>query len=147
MILNTAHQQIDHILGIFRKNQSVLSPDDLLKLVNESEIVVEPSVLNGIIEKLQRDIHIFKVGYAYAFQITFEGNLFIGYDKQRILEDDRIIKISQTETHLKSYKTRLLWATWSAGIFAGLLLLWQIFVYLYPHQSDWWYFWFQNTTK
>jgi hypothetical protein len=132
MILNTPHEQIDHVLGIFKSHGSFLTMDELKKKVDESPIVVEPSILDGIVEKLNRDNHIYKAGWTAAFQTTFEGNLFIGYDKQRQLDDERLTSIGQMASATKKYNTRLLWATWCAGIAAFLLLLWQIFVWINP---------------
>jgi len=52
MILNSPIKQIDHVLQILRNHQSVLYFDDLNKKIKESSIIVEPSVLRIILEKL-----------------------------------------------------------------------------------------------
>lgn len=105
--------------------------------------------LQAILDKLVRD------GYSVLkpnnyYYLTFEGILFKesgGYQERQRL--DKIIA-DQTELTLsQSQKNADLIVFWTsvASVVGALLLLWQIFVYMYPHQSDWFYFWFQTIPK
>ena len=147
MILNSPIKQIDHVLSIFREHQSYLNATELIDKINISPIVIEPSVLHRILEKLERDKFLFSLeddnGVEY-YSISFEGDLFIGYEKQQILDNEKVNRISQMETGEKEYRERLFWATLSAGIFAGLLLSWQVFLYLYPVHKDFPLFFWQK---
>jgi hypothetical protein len=78
------------------------------------------------------------------YRLKFEGKIFIGYEKKRILDGENLFKISRTASDERTYKNRLFWATLIAGISACLLLLWQVFLYVYPLQSDFYYFWWQK---
>lgn len=135
--------------------------DTVLEYIRKSEVVYKEYLINEmhhlsisrlevavIIEKLKRDIYIIEdinyIGVLYA--ATFESFLFIGYEKTNILQDEQIVKIFQTEVDLKKYKDRLLWATWSAGIAAVLLLLWQVWIWFYPLHSNY-PLWIWETTQ
>lgn len=88
MILNTPAQQIDHVLAIFKDHASRLNFTELEIKIQHSKIVVEPSVLNRIIDKLIRDNYLFvwsRPGFEDYYNITFERHLFIGYEKQSYL--------------------------------------------------------------
>jgi hypothetical protein len=70
------------------------------------------------------------------YTATYDGILFHGYVKQRLLDNERLISINQMAIATKKYNTRLLWATCCAGIAAALLLLWQVVVWVYPKYDD-----------
>jgi len=149
MELNSALKQIDHILNILKEHQSLLNFDEIKKKVDESALVIEPSVLGMILEKLERDKYIFRNTSKLPnyFNISFEGNLFIGYQKQRILDDEGIITAQNNASQAKIYANRLLWATWCAGIAAVLLLLWQVWVWFYPVHANYPYWIWQTIPK
>jgi Fe2+ or Zn2+ uptake regulation protein len=149
-MIATPIQQIDHILAVLRNHASYLNATELIDKINNSEIVIEPSAIHRILEKLERDKFVFVItdkDETEYYSISFEGDLFIGYKKQQILDNETIEALSISKQEARDYSNRLLLATWCAGIAAVLLLLWQVFLYLYPHQYDWWYFWFQTIPK
>jgi hypothetical protein len=96
--------------------------------------------LTEILEKLERDKFIKRVKInstgEYENTPTVEGRLFIGYEKTRLLEDERLTSIGQMAIATKKYNTRLLLATLLAGIAAFLLLLWQVFLWINPTYSN-----------
>lgn len=88
-----------------------------------------------ILRKLEKDDFVIKEP-SLQYSITHEGEEYIGYVNQRILDEKRLISIDQMAIATKKYNKRLLWATWCAGIVGGLLLLWQIWRWFYPQHKD-----------
>lgn len=81
---------------------------------------------------------------------NFDGRLFIdngGYVKAKKVADENLTISSHTLTQDKIYRTHLLWATWSAGIAALLLLLWQVWIWFYPVHSNYPYWIWQTIPK
>jgi len=140
----TPVQQIDIVLNVFKSDRGHISLDNLYKRTN----FIDGDILSRIIEKLIRDKYIYVIAIQGVnfekYAITFEGFLFHGYEKQQILDNERIAKISRTEVDLRSYKNRLLLATWCAGIAAALLLLWQVWIWFYPVHANYPYWIWQT---
>jgi hypothetical protein len=79
------------------------------------------------------------------YKITFNGDLFIGYKNKDKLDMDAIQSLSVVRVAAKKYGDRLLCATWTAGIVAAVLLLFQVFCYYFPHYSAYpYHFWFEK---
>jgi hypothetical protein len=139
----TLIQKLDWILQAINKDE--YNEEIILTYDWKSNELVE------ILEKLSRDGYTKRERIAGTYNFsntpTVEGRLFIGYEKQRILENEELTKILNSEKRVEEYETKLYRATLLAGIVAALLLLWQVFVYMYPQQSDWFYFWFQKSPK
>lgn len=125
---NTLPVQIDHLLGIFRKHQSALYLEDIKKKVDQSSIIIEPSVTLMLLEKLNRDNYLFldKTTATPVYCITYEGNLFQGYVKQ--VEDDKLVA---TRKNIRDFV--LTYGTALAGIAGLALLVWQIYSNYFLH--------------
>ena len=100
------------------------------KLIKDEYCVIDP---NGLHTK--------------AFKVTFEGLVYIGYDNTRKLEEEKLTSIGQMAIATKKYNTRLLWATWCAGIAAFVLLLWQVWIWFYPVNANYPYWIWQTIPK
>jgi len=75
-------------------------------------------------------------GYYYS---NFDGRLFIdngGYVKAKEILETNLKVSSRILIQEQTYRLRLLWATWSAGIAAALLLLWNVFLWINPTYSN-----------
>jgi len=102
--------------------------------------------LQKILDYLMLEKYI-ELGDYQRYKTTIAGELFIGFEKTEILQNDAI-KTSQNNAYqAKTYADRLLFATWCAGIAAVLLLLWQVFVYFYPVHKDYPYWIWETIPK
>jgi len=66
------------------------------------------------------------------WQITYEGLLSDTYEKKKEIENSGRAIAETNQMVAKKNEILLVRGTWFAGIAAVLLLLWQIFIYLYP---------------
>jgi hypothetical protein len=85
--------------------------------------------------KLQKDDLIEK-NAENQYIANFNGRLFIGYNNQKELEAiNQIIAENNDSVRLRTYRM-MVKGVWFAGTAILLLLLWQIFVYLFPVSSN-----------
>lgn len=141
----TPYQKLDKLLCEFKDLQPH-AINYLLGLLQSKRVSYSLEQIKLAIRKLINDGYLTDMG-AGNYKITFEGDVFIGYEKQRTLDEEYLAKISRTETDQRIYKNRLLYATWCAGIAASLLLLWQVFVYFYPVHKDYPYWIWETMPK
>ncbi|HWZ13806.1 MAG TPA: hypothetical protein VNW95_01110 [Mucilaginibacter sp.] len=134
-------EQLDYVLAFFVKNPSDIGFGKMRAVI----MIVADKVINDrtltalILDKLVKDQYLtLQEHYSFAgeliadggdhYVLTFDGAVFHqqgGYKQQ-------MINANQNEYQTKSYARRLIWATWSAGIVAFILLLWQVFIYIWP---------------
>ncbi|MBX7109053.1 MAG: hypothetical protein K1X61_10440 [Chitinophagales bacterium] len=107
-------------------------------LIDHPTIYLEDKVGNesyryAMFKKLENDHYLsFNEQNDNKYWITFEGVIFSdygmgGYEKKKEMEASEIEKQNQ-------YTLRLIHATWFAGIAAILLLLFQVYEFLFEHQ-------------
>ncbi|WPU99002.1 hypothetical protein SNE26_23605 [Mucilaginibacter sp. cycad4] len=125
-------QKLDKVLFFIKYENRFLErpPIDVFydKCANNSEKKELPLIL----EKLEKDGLISKSQIhpqQFMYRITFDGWVYIGYERKAKLEDEMASRI------LKSDK-RLFVATASAAIVGLLVLLWYVFAWRCPHPSD-----------
>jgi predicted transcriptional regulator len=114
-------EQIDYVLTILKDNKEKITFDNLHEIVGDR---IEKDVLERLIEKLMRDNFVYEksAGTNGKYAITFEGYMFIGYEKQ--------LKIDRRNALLTNVRAIFLaWGTVLAGIGAVALLVWQIHSY------------------
>jgi hypothetical protein len=141
----TYHQKIDIVFERIKKQKSI----DYMALYHAfvyPKQKIDEHELRAILKKLETDGNALKNGME-RYSPSFEGFLFIGYEKQRILEDETIESLLTAKREAKDYSTRLLWATWFAGVAGVLVLLWQVFVYFYPVHKDYPYWIWKTIPK
>jgi hypothetical protein len=139
-------QILDYLLSILKDNKLHSLNGLVAKMqskypkltFDEGRIFIQKLLDDKLIQTEKSDIQ---------FRIKLSGRVFIGYWNERILEDENIAKISQTASYQKDYKERLFWATLSAGIFAGLLLLWQVWIWFYPVHANYPYWIWETIPK
>jgi len=95
-----------------------------------------------VMQKLISDGYVRQIGYTYT--ITFDGHLFHGYQEQLRIENIKQTISENDELARQRNDHRLVVGTWFAGIAAALLLLWQIFLYLYPVYANYPLFFWQK---
>ena len=144
----TAIKQIDNVLSLFKEERGHINFDNLTSRLNNQNITIGGDILGRIVEKLIRDKYIYIVipqGVDYEkYAITFEGSIFIGYEKQQQLENEIIALGLIAKQKADEYSNKLIWATWLAGAGAFFLLGWQIWIWFYPVHRDYLY-WFWET--
>ncbi|WP_121811034.1 hypothetical protein [Mucilaginibacter kameinonensis] len=145
-------QQIDIVLHFFKKDRGHINFDNLRTRLwdGDKKITIDGDVLLRILEKLVRDKYVYEKkrdmgGVDYA--ITFEGSLFIGYEKQQKLDTEKIVLSDNLKVAENRYKNRLLWATWCAGVAASLVLLWQVWIWFYPVHANYPYWIWETIPK
>jgi predicted transcriptional regulator len=114
-------EQIDYVLTTLKNNKGKITFDSLHEIVGAK---IEADVLERLIEKLMRDNLVYRksIGSNGKYAITFEGYMFIGYEKQ--------LKIDRRNALLTNIRAIFLaWGTVLAGIAAIALLVWQIHSY------------------
>lgn len=131
----TPIQRIDIVFNHFKNKPWRIDFDDLQKEMKNRGVVKNDPELRTLIEKLQFDRNIMFAAdkdHTDLWQITYEGLLSDTYEKKKEIEnsDHAIAKTNQMVT--KRNEILLVRGTWFAGIAAVSLLLWQIFIYLYP---------------
>lgn len=139
-------QRLDAVLNFINTDKDTLGVIEFYQSTtqNQKELV-------EILEKLHKDGYIKRAPTSNInTQLntpTVEGRFFIGYEKQRVLQDMQLAKISRMETDQRIYKDRLLWATLIAGIAAVLLLLWQVWIWFYPVHANYPYWIWETIAK
>jgi hypothetical protein len=133
----TPLRHADVVLLVLKKDRGHINFDDLTNRVKPNGI--DGDIVLRILEKLKRDNHVYEKqrhtgGVDYA--ITVEGSMFIGYEKQRIIDEEKIRISQNTASQAKTYANRLLLVTGIAGAAALLLFLWQIFVWINPSYAN-----------
>lgn len=125
-------QQLDFVLQTLKEKENGFNFYDLylkLKLAKEFDgnSLLESQLLNRLLEKLIRDNHVFTFSKSddIVYAITVEGYLFIGYEKQIIIESALACR-----KNIRDFA--LTWGTVLAGIAASSLLIWQIYSYYNP---------------
>ncbi|MDB4925889.1 hypothetical protein [Mucilaginibacter sp.] len=136
----TPIQQIDKVLDFFKGDRGHVSFDHVITRLDIDGVTFNGDILRRIIEKLIRDNYVYiAVPQGANFEkyaVTFEGYIFIGYERQQTLQNEEVFRISQMEIDAKKYRDKLFWATLIAGIAAFLLLLWQVFLWINPTYSS-----------
>lgn len=126
-------EKIDFVLNLLKEHKT--STYGQLRIESANPADPQDHEFHAIVNKLIKDEYVVRYESG-QYALTFEGSLFIGYDKERILREEEVLRISYRGINDNNYKERLFWATLIAGIFAGLLLLWQVFLYFYPVHKD-----------
>jgi hypothetical protein len=139
---NDPIKKIDIVLDIFRRYE-IIRRITLEQYLKSRSVDFGERELDRILKKLLDDRYVYQE--EDAFSISIEGDIFIGYEKQRFLDDERVKDVSRILIQEEIYRKRLLLATWSAGIVAFLLLLYYILIWFYPHYSDYPYVWIWET--
>jgi hypothetical protein len=137
--------------------------DVVFKIIYNGRIIQDEEILNRCVKAFKSDWIDFHAiikqllddGYIYRtsqieWSVTFKGYLFYDFGSYVGQESQKILSISTAATFQVQnliYRNRLLYATWTAGIAAGLLLLWQVFVYLYPVHANYPYWIWETTPK
>ncbi|HEY4325667.1 MAG TPA: hypothetical protein VGN20_16850 [Mucilaginibacter sp.] len=137
----TPLQKIDLVLDHLKKStQNLINNTETVSFeINRREkVIIEDDELKMIVRKLIKDGYVDEVRWEHVnvLKISFEGSIFIGYEKKQRLEDEKLTSISKGIIATKKYANQLLWATSCAGIAAALVLLWQVFLWFYPAHSD-----------
>jgi hypothetical protein len=124
------------------------------KLVSEISAVLTIPLKDSfeIIRKLERDgfairDYITDPVNASPYWSTFEGRMFIengGYVRQKQIDNEKMGISVRNENRRLRNDHLLIAGTWFAGIAALLLLLWQVFLYLYPVHRDYPLFFWQK---
>ena len=87
--------------------------------------------LRRITKKLDKDGYI-ETSAANSYLVTFDGYLFEGYENEKEVNDiNQIIMANDDLLRLRN-DALLVRGTWFLGVAAVLLLLWQVFLYVYP---------------
>ena len=107
----------------------------LVQYLESRQFDLKDMELERSLKKLMDDGYIYTIDED-EYAISIKGYLFAGYEKTLLLENERLTSIGQMAIATKKYNTRLLWATWCAGIVAALLLLWQVWIWFYPTNKD-----------
>lgn len=135
-------QKLDEVLEYLRDNVSHSLGNIQTAVKEKFNVNYELDELKIALRHAKTDGYIHSNESFTAYIITLKGFMFIGYVKQRQLDDERLTSIGQISIATKKYNTRLLWATWCAGIAAALLLLWQVWIWFYPVHKDYpYWFW------
>lgn len=131
----TPIQRIDKVLDYFKNNPWRIDFDILKKEMKNQVVVKNDPELRTLIDKLQVDRNIMYAGdkdHTDLWQITYEGLLSDTYEKKKEIENSGRAIAETNQMVAKKNEILLVRGTWFAGIAAVLLLLWQIFIYLYP---------------
>ncbi|MES2427039.1 MAG: hypothetical protein V4560_08690 [Bacteroidota bacterium] len=140
----TPSQKLDKVLFVLAENNSKISSIVTLASLREYfKASILPSEIPLILAKLEKDGFIKCDLTAYSeevYSISFEGLAMneVGYHNQSIIS-------SQNETRIVRNERLLVNGTWAAAIAALLVLLWQIFLFYFPHYSDYPYHWIWET--
>ena len=97
----------------------------------ELQLILNKLLSDGLIEK---DITEDK---RERYIISFDGLIFQGYENMQINDRQNQITIALTSKWVMR-------GTCAAAILAGFLLVWQIFVYIYPVHKDYPYFFWEK---
>jgi len=128
-------------------------PDEDGKLVDEisAALTIPLKDTFEIVRKLEKDgfairDYITDPVDASPYWSTFDGRIFIengGYIRRKQVDDEKTEIIVRNESQRLRNDHLLIVGTWFAGIAALLLLLWQVFLYLYPVHKDYplFFFW------
>jgi len=140
VLMKTEIQRLDGIF-FFLKNErrhfefQPLRIEYLHRFDNDDEkelqLILNKLLSDGLIEK---DITEDK---RERYIISFNGLIFQGYENTQINERQNQIMIALTSKWVMR-------GTCAAAILAGLLLIWQIFVYIYPVHKDYPYFFWEK---
>lgn len=142
----TPVQKLDFILLTIKTEGLSVYLYPINKSIKIGKYSFEASELSRILSKLLKDGYVDRRGEESEpnYIITFDGYVFIGYEKQQILDNETIEALSIAKQEAKDYSSRLLLATWSAGIAAVLLLLWQVWIWFYPVHANYPYWFWQK---
>jgi len=138
-------EKIDIVFDLIYNKQPV-EEEVISNLVSN---IMNAGQLHAIIVNLSEDGYIYKTSQI-EYSITFKGYLFNEFGGYRGKLSNEINIKTKAETYLKNdllYRDRLLLATWTAGIVAFLLLLWQIFLFYFPHYIDYPYHWIWEANR
>ena len=141
-------QKLDEVLS-FIVNDIV---DCLLTELRDKFKYSDPKEIDEIAKKLEKDGYIYPVVYEKypsvgnipKYVSTFDGRLFSnqgGYSAQQQQEAFNLKTLENNAFQATNLSNRLLLATWSAAIVGILVLGWYMFVWFYPHYSDYPYCW------
>jgi hypothetical protein len=81
------------------------------------------------------------------YMATYNGILFLGYVKQREIDDLNNVISDLNKKRIIRNEKLLVSGTWSAGIAAALLLLWQVWIWFYPIHNDYPYWIWETIPK
>jgi hypothetical protein len=131
----TPFEQLDDVLDYIRSSKYPVEYDVLFQ---EFKLWDNNNDISIVLEKLERDKYILRTideKEMPCYFITFEGLTFIGYEKRRKVDNERINCVDKIAIATDRSNTRLIRATWFVGIAVTLLLLWQVFLYFHPHSD------------
>ncbi|MDB4927300.1 hypothetical protein [Mucilaginibacter sp.] len=138
--LKTVEEKLDMVLQyvVNIPSRELLTRD---QIASNMDVVPYEKEITEILLKLYKDGYVHTqndmgLGYFYS---NFDGRIFIdggGYVKAKEIYETNLKVSSHILTQDKIYRRRLLWATWSAGIAAFLLLLWNGFLWINPTYYD-----------
>lgn len=139
----TILEKLDYVLNLIKSNKCDNTLQTLKMFIRNEKIDINQDELVGILLQIQHDSYVFVRPLSQQqFIISTQGLMFIGY-----LEQERVTKLNKAIAENAVWvgsrnDHRLVVGTWFAGIAAALLLIWQIFLYLYPvHASYPYFFW------
>jgi hypothetical protein len=96
---------------------------------------IDADEVRRLANKLEKDGYI-EIDAAHNCVLTFEGLLFGGYENK--IEAEKANQIATEKDHRRRQRNQaaLVSATWVVGVAVVLLVLWQIFIYLYPVHAN-----------
>jgi hypothetical protein len=147
-------QKLDIVLNFLKTQKEYQRWFQIRNKLNDSGIVLDGDDFVRIIDKLINDGYLIEIkkndqgtSIVPLCLISYSGYLFEGYQEQKRIND-----INQNITETKERvairnENRLVVGTWVAGIVGALLLLWQIFIYIYPIHKDFPYWIWETIPK
>jgi hypothetical protein len=141
----TAIEKLDTLLAFYADQQEEIigigKTADHFKTTNEAiREVLDRLLLDGFLKEIPYDRPM-PSGYTtlYAYIITFDGRFF--YENGGYKEQKRHEELANSTNELKEkialrHEKLLVRGTWAAAIVGLLVLVWQVYSYFNPAQSD-----------
>jgi hypothetical protein len=144
--------KMDALLVLLQSQEKSLTFNELLDLIKEKDASFNGKLLKIALYRLEDDNYVYELineidKTIKIYSITIQGAIFHGYKKQKEIDDLAFEIKGRAEKRAVLSDERLVFWTRFAGIAALLVFLWQVFLYLYPKQSDFYYFWWQTIPK
>ena len=110
--------ELDFILSFLKDRKASVTVEDVRIHCAAQGVDIDIEQIRTILRHLIDEEYVIdrKTG---TYKLSIKGISFIGFQKNEILQNEELAKISRRERDDARYRDRLLWATWSAGIFAG----------------------------
>ncbi len=147
-----ALNKLTDLLNLLKAQKNAVSFNKILELTNKDGLGFDGKLLKIALYRLMEDRYVYElenedVKGDIIYSITIQGTIFHGYAEQKRIDEEKRDIIAGNESRKLTNDYRLIVGTYLAGIVGVLLLLWQVFLYLYPKQSDFYYFWWQTIPK